>query len=302
MADCPELPAYVDVGPQSGQVLLFLHGFPDDATVWSNQVAHFSALGYRCVTCTLPHYNDAHHSGIQWRALGYSNDEICDMICGLVKRIDPSGRGVVLVGHDFGSVYSFFSLMKYPELFKAFVTFDVGYIRGLLSREVSAGAAWTAFRYFLIYQGLLIFIWLCSLIPMFGKVITCPCRLVLKPASIYSYWHLQMDYWARCFAHLSGISSVPDKFACRHEGSFTDFPGCPTLFIWGTKKPMMLHDKEWEHAMQKRAREDDGSRAHGLPCFHYPMKEQPAESNKLMQEFLLDVSSLQVGSPKSKRG
>ncbi|CAJ1355461.1 unnamed protein product, partial [Effrenium voratum] len=47
----------IDVQPRDAKVvLLFLHGWPDNAKVWTRQIRRFSALGYRCVAPELPNH------------------------------------------------------------------------------------------------------------------------------------------------------------------------------------------------------------------------------------------------------
>ncbi len=102
--------------------------------MWKHQIPVL-VEAYRCITITMPLYNDDHHVGITWRRTGYSFDELCDMLRNVVVRVDTKGEGVGLVLHDFGSIYGFYFLKKYPELVRACVTFDIGNVHGLLIGE-----------------------------------------------------------------------------------------------------------------------------------------------------------------------
>ena len=46
---------YVIDGHPDGPTLLFIHGWPDDASLWRNQVDAL-APGFRCVRVTLPNF------------------------------------------------------------------------------------------------------------------------------------------------------------------------------------------------------------------------------------------------------
>ena len=51
----------VDVsGPADAPVIVMLHGWPDDSSLWRNQVGLLESE-YRCVVPTLPNYGDTEH-------------------------------------------------------------------------------------------------------------------------------------------------------------------------------------------------------------------------------------------------
>ena len=41
--------AYIESGPATGPLMIFLHGFPELGIVWKAQMAHFAKAGWRCV-------------------------------------------------------------------------------------------------------------------------------------------------------------------------------------------------------------------------------------------------------------
>lgn len=50
---------YVEAGNPSGQLMLFVHGFPDCWLVWKNQMKEFSSLGYHVVSVDMRGYGDS---------------------------------------------------------------------------------------------------------------------------------------------------------------------------------------------------------------------------------------------------
>ncbi|EXJ58572.1 hypothetical protein A1O7_05999 [Cladophialophora yegresii CBS 114405] len=48
--------SYLAAGPQTGPLLIFIHGWPATADVWTTQLEAFSALHFRCVAPDLPGY------------------------------------------------------------------------------------------------------------------------------------------------------------------------------------------------------------------------------------------------------
>ena len=42
---------------RSSQILFFIHGFPDNHSLWNKQIEYFKNKDYLCYTITLPNYN-----------------------------------------------------------------------------------------------------------------------------------------------------------------------------------------------------------------------------------------------------
>jgi pimeloyl-ACP methyl ester carboxylesterase len=120
-------------GPPKGETLFFIHGWPDNAGLWDAQVAHFTALGYRCVTLTLPHFGGRAELGGAAGAIalcpwGYTFEELAE-IC--ARTLDATLRGTgqgraTLVVHDWGSYLGFYTQRLRPELVRRMVVMDVG--------------------------------------------------------------------------------------------------------------------------------------------------------------------------------
>ena len=59
MADEPKSPPSLSInvdGNKNGPILLFIHGFPDNGSLWDKQVSHFQSE-YLCIRLTLPNYD-----------------------------------------------------------------------------------------------------------------------------------------------------------------------------------------------------------------------------------------------------
>eukprot|EP01045_Picozoa_sp_COSAG04_P001006 COSAG04_NODE_30_length_35898_cov_42.288053_5_plen_211_part_00 len=90
-------------GPQQGEVLFFIHGWPDNHRMWDAQVEHLSVQGYRCVTITLPHFGGRGQPAAA-PAWGYDFDELA-ALCGRTMRASLTAAGRyqgTLVIHDWG--------------------------------------------------------------------------------------------------------------------------------------------------------------------------------------------------------
>ena len=136
--DVPPILVTVDEPASAGEAapepeqLFFIHGWPDDPSLWQQQVEYFVRKGYRCLRVTMPHYagrEDAAVAGDLESATGFFPD--CDWGAVSLRLAEAlrehcQGRRVTLVVHDWGSVWGFSLQMLAPELVKAVVAMDVG--------------------------------------------------------------------------------------------------------------------------------------------------------------------------------
>jgi len=89
----------VTAGPEDGDLLVLLHGFPEFWYSWKHQLPALVDAGYRVVTPDLRGYNRSERpAGVS----AYSIDELVADVAGLV---DHYGDGAAhVVGHDWGGL------------------------------------------------------------------------------------------------------------------------------------------------------------------------------------------------------
>ncbi len=110
----------MEAGPVDGQMILFLHGFPEFWYAWRKQIDYFADKGYLVVVPDQRGYNLSDKpEGIA----SYKIDELAKDIVGL---IDAYGRDkIFLVGHDWGASVSWWVALKYPEHLQKLVILNV---------------------------------------------------------------------------------------------------------------------------------------------------------------------------------
>lgn len=91
-------------GPADGQLLVFLHGFPEAAFAWDDVMQHFSQPangGYRCVAPNLRGYE---RSSAPAEASAYRAKHLVQDVAALIKaESEATGRPLAaLVAHDWG--------------------------------------------------------------------------------------------------------------------------------------------------------------------------------------------------------
>ncbi|HEX7669286.1 MAG TPA: alpha/beta hydrolase [Polyangiaceae bacterium] len=207
-------------GNEAGETIVFVQGWPDDASVWDDTVA---ALGstYRCVRVNMPNYGGAVTT--RW---GHDTEEI---VGSLVRLFRDAGAAhpVTLVLHDWGSYWGHAAHHRCPEVVARVVTLDVA-----PHYEPGAGALFGI----MAYQG-----WLFGAFVVGGPVGNWMTRRFAKiggaPAP-EARLDARMNYpyrnvWADIFS--GRIRKLTEGY----------WPTCPLLFVYGTRKPFPFHSRAW---------------------------------------------------------
>ncbi|KQW87242.1 alpha/beta hydrolase [Massilia sp. Root418] len=247
-------------GGPATETILMLHGWPDTHRLWDGQVAALSGQ-YRCARFTLPGFD----LGKPRRPCPL--DEMTSLIERIARLASPD-RPVILMQHDWGSIFGTEFAQRHPQLVSRIVAVDVG---DALTPEYRATLGLGAKLAIASYQ-----LWLALAWRIGGKLgdgmsrrMAKAMRVPVEAADIGS----QMNYpyyiaWTGAYG------------SYRHAA--TSMPGCPTLFIYGKRKPFMFHSGAWADKLNATP----GSRAIGMETGHWPMREQAAEFNAAVQNWL----------------
>lgn len=90
----------VDVGPKDGEVLIFLHGFPESHRTWRHQIAHFSDR-YRCIA---PDQRGYRGSSAPQDVASYTPDKLIGDVFLLADALGV--ENFTILGHDWGGAIS----------------------------------------------------------------------------------------------------------------------------------------------------------------------------------------------------
>ncbi|WP_347156916.1 alpha/beta fold hydrolase [Pontibacter chitinilyticus] len=100
-----------EAGPAEGSTILFLHGFPEFWYGWQQQLAYFSAHGYRAIAPDQRGYNrSSKPAGVK----AYTLEKLTADIAALIRQMTQ--EKVYLVGHDWGGAVAWAVALRYPEL------------------------------------------------------------------------------------------------------------------------------------------------------------------------------------------
>ena len=118
----PQLRVHVAGGPSATETVVFVHGWPDDHTVFEPMLSlpGDDALSEsRCVLVDLPRAD-----GAGWVGEDLSFPRLASLVVDTIRA--ESDGPVTLVGHDWGSVIASLVLRDQPELVSRCVLLDVG--------------------------------------------------------------------------------------------------------------------------------------------------------------------------------
>lgn len=224
--------------------LVFIHGWPDTARLWDRQVAAFRSH-YRCVRITLPGFEPGSRRA-------YSFDEVVERIAHVLETTCP-GTPVTLVLHDWGCVFGHAVATRYPERVARIVAADVG---DAGSRRHLAELNILAKAIIVSYQLYLAVAWRIG-----GRIGDAMSRLfagaVRAPAAAKAiHSGMAYPYAVTWFGVAGGRPKSPP-----HP------PEVPTLFIYGKRKPFMLHSRAWARDVEARP----GSSVVALEAGHWMM-------------------------------
>lgn len=89
---------YLAAGPETGPLMIFVHGWPELSLSWRHQLPVFGALGFRAIAPDMRGYG---RSSVYGRQEDYAQERIVDDMIGLANAL---GRErAVWIGHDWGS-------------------------------------------------------------------------------------------------------------------------------------------------------------------------------------------------------
>lgn len=240
-------------GPKA---IVMIHGWPDTHRLWDAQVDALKST-YRCVRFTLPGFESAQPR----RA--YSADEVIETIRGVVEKTCP-GERVTLLLHDWGCFYGYQFAMRYPERVERVIGVDIG---DAGSRQNRAELGLRGLFIIAAYQ-----LWLASAWRIGGRIGDAMARAMARymrcptdPRTI----HAQMGYpyavrWLGAAGGVRGLKAFK--------------PHCPMLFLYGERKPVMFHSREWAQGVTSKA----------FPTGHWIMVERPREFNAALLAWLAE--------------
>ncbi|THW45521.1 alpha/beta-hydrolase [Aureobasidium pullulans] len=113
---------YLTAGPEDGELIVFMHGWPGIGKTWHNQLTDFSQRGFKVVAPDMPGYGGSTARKV---ASDYAQEQVIKAMLALLKHL---GRNqAIWVAHDWGCGTLWTLARTHPEVFKAACGMTVPY-------------------------------------------------------------------------------------------------------------------------------------------------------------------------------
>ncbi|ETI22465.1 hypothetical protein G647_06540 [Cladophialophora carrionii CBS 160.54] len=123
--------SYLAAGPETGPLLIFIHGWPALAETWTPQLEAFSALHFRCIAPDLPGYGKSEVSNAnssQDHSL-YTLQNVVTQLVHLLKHGLQREEAIWIggSGHDWGAAVVWALVAHHPEVCLGVVNMAIPY-------------------------------------------------------------------------------------------------------------------------------------------------------------------------------
>jgi pimeloyl-ACP methyl ester carboxylesterase len=126
---------YAAIGPESGPLVLFLHGFPDFWYSWRAQMEALAGAGYRTVAMDLRGYN------LSDKPKGIDQYDMRLLIGDALSVIRAQNRDkAIVVAHDWGGAIAWQIAFHAPQAVEKLIIINLPHPRGL-ARELATNPA-----------------------------------------------------------------------------------------------------------------------------------------------------------------
>ena len=138
----------IAVAGDSGPLLLFAHGWPESWYNWRHQMQYFSQRGYRVVAPDMRGYGSTDAPD------AVEAYDIKTLAADMVGILDALGEErAIMVGHDWGSIVAWNTVLMYPDRFSGLIAMSVPYSgRPERSPLVSWREAFADNFYYILYH------------------------------------------------------------------------------------------------------------------------------------------------------
>ena len=267
---CGEITLHVAIaGPESGEPIILLHGFPDAHFGWKHQISALATKGFRVIAPDQRGYN------LSDKPKGKRNYMMDLLIADIINLSDAFHlKRFNLAGHDFGAIVSWILAANYPDRVKRLAILNVPHPK-VMSKFIKTNKkqrkrSWYAF-FFQI-----------PLLPEIllrannWKMLAASMRNSFGEADLEKYresWSqpgslTAMLNWYRCFFKLKPTEKLREKITVS------------TLILWGKRDPHLM----WEMAEESAKMCTNGRLEYLEDATHWLLEDEP----EITSQFLIE--------------
>jgi pimeloyl-ACP methyl ester carboxylesterase len=265
----------IQAGPESGPLLIFLHGFPEFWYGWRHQIDYFAEAGYRVWVPDQRGYN------LSEKPEGVGAYRLDLLAADIVGLIDAAGRRTAfVVGHDWGAVVAWWIAEQHPERLERMAILNAPHGAVFQRHLLRSPTQWLRSSYILFLQ-----------IPVVPEALARLGQWRL-PASALRRGSRPGTFTAEDLARYREAWSQPGAYTAmvnwyrallRRPPRYPAHPRItvPTLLIWGARDPFL------ERAMAQPSIDlcDDGRLIVVEEATHWVQHEETRRVNAWIEAF-----------------
>lgn len=261
-------------GPQTGPLLILLHGFPQYAYTWRYHIPMLAALGYRVLAPDLRGYNTSDKPA---SVRDYAVQEIVADVVGL---IDSQGREqAFIVGHDWGAVIAWRLAAMQPQRIARMVVINVphGAVMRRFLRESRRQLLKSWYVFFFQIP------WLPEWLARQGNWFI-PTRLLLGSSRAQTFSDEDLAHYRQAWSQPGAYRAMLNWYRAfvRYSAELpSEKIAVPTLLIWGAQDRFL--SREMAQPSIERCR--DGRLVLIEDASHWVHEEEPQHVGELIASF-----------------
>lgn len=258
----------VMAGPEDGELVVLLHGYPDVWFSWKHQIIALAQSGYRVAVPDMRGYN------LSEKPRGVTHYKIRELVMDVVALISKFERlNAHIISHDWGGVVAFYLAMMHPEKVNKLIVCNaphpVAFRHTLLSDIRQALMSWYFIFNAIPFLAELSFLYPAqlykSILPTADKVYLD----LLESSTAQEYAATaRLNYYRAVLLHQPPLKPIRSK----------------TLIIWG-KKDAFLLPKVADAEFLRQKWVPDIEMKH-VDASHFLLHEKPDQVNQYILEFI----------------
>ncbi|WP_341962959.1 alpha/beta hydrolase [Planococcus maritimus] len=263
-------------GPEQGELVVFLHGFPEFSYGFHHQMEALAAQGYHVVA---PDQRGYHLSDKPERIEAYTIDQLRDDIIGLIEAFGETSA--VIVGHDWGGAVAWHLAATHPDYVNKLIAINIPHPAAMPRVFMKNPMQWVKSSYMAFFQ--------LPEVPerlMAANDFEWMAQAMKGTARRGAFTEQELARYREAWGQKGALSGMLNWYRALRKGSLNQIPirpvEVPTRILWGVGDPFlspMLATESLKFCT-------DAELVWIGEATHWVQHEQPVIVNRLIQEFI----------------